>query len=52
MTLGETLISIWRQNLAEGRSPIELKGKTYSVFREQGRQESTDLQTTAVMSSA
>jgi hypothetical protein len=31
MTLGETLISIWQQVLAEGKSPIELEGKTYSV---------------------
>jgi hypothetical protein len=31
MTLGETLTSIWQQALAEGKSPIELEGKTYSV---------------------
>jgi hypothetical protein len=31
MTLGETLISIWQQVLAEGKSPIQLEGKTYSV---------------------
>ena len=31
MTLGETLISVWRQALEEGRDDIELEGMTYPV---------------------
>ena len=31
MTLGNTLISIWQQILAEGKSTVDLEGKTYSV---------------------
>ncbi len=31
MTLGDTLISIWQQILAEGRPAVELEGKTYPV---------------------
>jgi hypothetical protein len=33
MTLGDTLISIWQQVLAEGKSMVNLEGKTYSVGR-------------------
>ncbi len=31
MTLGDTLISVWQQALAEGKSAIELDGKIYSL---------------------
>jgi hypothetical protein len=31
MTLGETLISIWQQALVEGKSVIDLEGRTYPV---------------------
>ena len=31
MTLGETLIEVWRQALAEGRPRVELEGKSYPV---------------------
>ena len=31
MTLGDTLVSIWQQVLAEGKSTVDLEGKTYSV---------------------
>ena len=31
MTLGDALISIWQQVLAEGKSTVDLEGKTYSV---------------------
>jgi hypothetical protein len=31
MTLGETLISIWRQALGEGGNEIDLEGETYPV---------------------
>ena len=31
MTLGETLIEVWRQVLVEGKSRIELEGKSYPV---------------------
>ena len=31
MTLGDTLISTWRQALSEGRDDIELEGETYPV---------------------
>jgi hypothetical protein len=31
MTLGDALISIWQQALAEGKSTVDLDGKTYSV---------------------
>jgi hypothetical protein len=31
MTLGETLLSIWQQVLVEGKSVVELEGRTYSV---------------------
>jgi hypothetical protein len=33
MTLGDTLISIWRQVLAEDRSAVDLEGRTYSIGR-------------------
>jgi hypothetical protein len=33
MTLGDALISIWQQALAEGKSTVDLEGKTYSVGR-------------------
>jgi hypothetical protein len=33
MTLGDTLISIWQQVLAEGKSTVDLEGKAYSVGR-------------------
>jgi hypothetical protein len=33
MTLGDTLISIWQQVLAEGKSTVDLEDKTYSVGR-------------------
>lgn len=33
MTLGDTLISIWQQVLADGKSVVNLEGKTYSVER-------------------
>ena len=31
MTLGETLIEVWRQVLVEGRLRVELAGKSYPV---------------------
>ncbi len=31
MTLGETLISVWQQALAEGKRAVELEGKSYRV---------------------
>ncbi len=31
MTLGEALISVWRQALADGRAAIELEAETYAV---------------------
>ncbi len=31
MTLGELLTSVWQQVLAEGKSTVELEGKTYPV---------------------
>ena len=31
MTLGETLIEVWRQALAEGKPTVELEGESYSV---------------------
>ena len=31
MTLDEAVISVWQQALAEGRSNVELEGKTYAV---------------------
>ena len=31
MTLGETLIEVWRQVLVEGRPRVELAGKSYPV---------------------
>ncbi len=31
MTLGETLVSVWQQALAEGMSAVELEGKSYRV---------------------
>ena len=31
MTLADTLISVWQQALVEGKSTVELEGKTYSV---------------------
>lgn len=31
MTLGETLISVWQQALAEGKSAVELGGEVYPV---------------------
>jgi len=31
MTLGEALISVWRQVLEEGRNVVELEGECYSV---------------------
>jgi len=33
MTLGDTLILIWQQVLDEGKSTVDLEGKTYSVGR-------------------
>jgi hypothetical protein len=33
MMLGETLISVWQQALADGKSTVDLEGKTYSVGR-------------------
>jgi hypothetical protein len=33
MTLGDTLISIWQQVLAGGKSTVDLEGKTYAVGR-------------------
>ena len=31
MTLGETLIEVWRQVLVEGKPRVELEGKSYPV---------------------
>jgi len=31
MTLGETLISVWRQSLAEGRQKVDVEDKHYPV---------------------
>ncbi len=31
MTLADSLISIWQQVLAEGKSAVDLEGKTYPV---------------------
>ena len=31
MTLADTLVSIWQQVLAKGKSTVDLEGKTYSV---------------------
>ncbi len=31
MTLGETVISVWRQVLEEGKPVVELEGRTYAV---------------------
>ncbi len=31
MTLGETLISVWRQSLAEGRQKVDLEDRDYPV---------------------
>lgn len=31
MTLGETLISVWKQALAEGKTTVELEGESYPV---------------------
>ena len=31
MTLGETLIEVWRQALVEGKPRVELEGKSYPV---------------------
>jgi len=31
MTLGETLISVWRQSLAEGRQEVDLEGRHHPV---------------------
>ena len=31
MTLGDSMISIWRQVLAEGKASVDLDGKTYAV---------------------
>jgi len=31
MTLGDTLISVWRQSLAEGRQAVDLEDKYYPV---------------------
>jgi len=31
MTLGETLISVWRQSVAEGRQNVDLKDSHYRV---------------------
>jgi hypothetical protein len=31
MTLGETLVSVWRQSLAEGKEEIGLGGESYPV---------------------
>ena len=31
MTLGETLISVWRQSLANGRQKVDLEDKHYPV---------------------
>ncbi len=31
MTLGETLISVWQQALADGNSAVELEGEVYPV---------------------
>ena len=31
MTLGETLIGVWRQVLVEGKPRVELEGKSYPV---------------------
>jgi hypothetical protein len=33
MLLADTLISIWQQVLAEGRSTVDLEGRTYGVGR-------------------
>jgi hypothetical protein len=35
MTLGETLISVWQQSLAEGREAVNLENESYpvTVFR-------------------
>ena len=32
MTLGEALISVWQQALAEGKARVELEGKSYPVI--------------------
>ncbi len=32
MTLGEALISAWRQALAEGKTAVELEGENYGVI--------------------
>ena len=37
MTLGEVLISAWRQMLSEGRDDIELEGETYPVTVSKGK---------------
>lgn len=31
MTLGEAMISVWRQGLADGKDEVELEGESYSV---------------------
>lgn len=31
MTLGDALISVWKQSIAEGKSAVELEGETYPV---------------------
>lgn len=31
MTLGETLVAVWQQALAEGKSDVRLEGKSYPV---------------------
>ncbi len=31
MTLGETVVSVWKQVLEEGKPLVELEGKTYQV---------------------
>ena len=37
MTLGDTLISTWRQALSEGREHIELGGETFPVTVSRGK---------------
>ena len=37
MTLGETLISVWRQALGDRREGIELEGRTYPVTVSKGK---------------
>jgi hypothetical protein len=37
MTLGETLIEVWRQVLVDGKSRVELEGKSYPVAATRAR---------------